>query len=574
MTARGHSASLPATPHRRRAVADESVTVIVHVDEKGDRRAVYDFARMPVSADMQRSLAALFASRLGPSGPWKQILTSKEIFGLLTTFTRFLATLDEPPRDIPSITPAIWNAWVLSRNTGAMGARQISKVAALLRLDPRLHADTRNATLKPARRPAATETSYKPDEFDRITSFAMLNFRNAWQRIRDNQRHLVAWRAGDILTDTDEWRLGEILDHLARNGDVPFRIRNNGHRRVDGRVTRILGGATTEHTWRRLYLSNVEVVSIAVLLVSKHGWNSTSVAELRVPEITDSGGGDPHVTYRLELEKRRRKPPHRYETRNLTDWGPSSPGRLIGRALEATAAARDLAAARDEPTDRLLVWRFGRIRAGEPTLRTGYTDRDIKVWSDVSGVDMNLRRLRRTVVVMHRRVPSQHSRDTHDQTYLLRDPATHQGAAPIIADGVAAAIRDAHRVVRARVSRSEGVGDRSDTGTASCMDYEHSPFSPDGGPCRVSFLLCLACPNAVVTPRHLPRLAYLHLALDRLRGVLTSAVWDHDWREHYVRLTDLRDTAFTPAEWADALIGLSAADREIIDQLLRRGFDA
>lgn len=75
-------------------------------------------------------------------------------------------------------------------------------------------------------------------------------------------------------------------------------------------------------------------------------------------------------------------------------------------------------------------------------------------------------------------------------------------------------------------------------------------------------------------PRHLPRLAYLRLVLEQLRGVLAAAVWDHDWREHHTRLTELRDTAFTPIEWADALAQLSTADRAIIDELLREGFDA
>jgi hypothetical protein len=77
----------------------------------------------------------------------------------------------------------------------------------------------------------------------------------------------------------------------------------------------------------------------------------------------------------------------------------------------------------------------------------------------------------------------------------------------------------------------------------------------------------------VVTPRHVPRLAYLHVVLEQLRGVVDAAIWDHDWREHHARLTDLRDAAFTPTEWADALTALSTADRAVVDDLLRRGFD-
>jgi hypothetical protein len=56
-----------------------------------------------------------------------------------------------------------------------------------------------------------------------------------------------------------------------------------------------------------------------------------------------------------------------------------------------------------------------------------------------------------------------------------------------------------------------------DTATGTCLDFTNSPFGTPGQPCTASFLDCLACPNAVATRRHLPRLAWLHRALDELR---------------------------------------------------------
>jgi len=85
-------------------------------------------------------------------------------------------------------------------------------------------------------------------------------------------------------------------------------------------------------------------------------------------------------------------------------------------------------------------------------------------------------------------------------------------------------------------------------------------------------LPCLACPNAVITPRHRSRLAYLHQALAALRAVLPAGTWDHNWREHHARLAHLKDSAFNPAEWTGALHAVSGADRAVIDALLRRGF--
>lgn len=574
---RGTRAALPAGGHQRPAVLDDGGVIVVHVSEKGDQRALYDFSRLPVPAEFQRSLAALFARQAGPTGPWRSIPSSREAWRLLATFARWLSDLEAPPGDIDQISPATWSQWRVSRASNAMGDRQVGKVGALLRLDSRLPDATREATLKRVAKRDAAEVSYPPEQMEAIRQAATASFRAAWQRISGNRRHLEAWRDGQFSEGTRDWLLGHALDHLARTGDVPVYIReSDGTRQIRGPVRDALGGSRSEFTWQRLYLDVAEVVSLAALMVISYGWNSTVVSELAVPEVLPDAPGGP-VTYRVELEKRRRHAPHRYETRNLADWGPSSPGRLITRAIEATAPARDLLAAHDAPSSRLLAWHVATpLLAADRTalIRLGFTDADNRQWRIATGQpELNLRRVRRTVTVLHRREPAQHSQDVHDSVYVLRDPAAREQAAPVIADGIADALAHARAVAEARTSRDDR-DSGTDTATASCEDYTRSPFSPHGSPCRASFLLCLACPNAVITPRHLPRLACLHQALEALRAVLPAQIWDHDWREHHARLAHLKDSAFTPAEWTDALHAVSPADRATIDALLRRGFDS
>ena len=571
---RGVRAALPAGDHRRPAVLDGGGVIVVHVSEKGDQRALYDFSRLPVPAALQRSLAALFARQAGPAGPWRSIASSREAWRLLGSFARWLSALEPPPGDVDQISPAVWNQWRVSRASNVMGDRQVSKVGALLRLDSRLPAGTREATLKRVARRAAAESAYTPEQFERIRQAAAASFRSAWQRVSDNRRHLEAWRSGQFTEGTRDWLLGHALDHLARTGDVPVYIReSDGTRQVSGPVMAVLGGSRAEFTWQRLYLSVTEVVSLAALMVISYGWNSTPVAELAVPEVLPGTASGEPVTYRVELEKRRRRQPHRYETRNLADWGPNAPGRLITRAIEATGPARDLLAAHGAPASRLLAWHVATpllVADRTALIRLGFADSEIRTWKVATGEpELNLRRLRRTVTVLHRREPAQHSQDVHDSVYVLRDPAAREQAAPVIADALA----HAQAVVEARISHNDRPS-QDDTATANCEDYTHSPFSPHGAPCRASFLLCLACPNAVITPRHLPRLAYLHQALDALRAVLPAGTWDHDWREHHARLAHLKDSAFTPAEWTDALQAVSGADRAVIDALLHRGFDS
>ncbi len=112
-----------------------------------------------------------------------------------------------------------------------------------------------------------------------------------------------------------------------------------------------------------------------------------------------------------------------------------------------------------------------------------------------------------------------------------------------------------------------------DTATAACTDFTGSPFTDPGSPCTASFLLCLACGNAVATRRHLPRLVYLQDALNELRAVLDPAVWEQDWLEHHRRICSLLDTHTTQPERTDARARLSNADQGLIDRLLRRKYD-
>jgi hypothetical protein len=556
---------------------------VVHVDEKGEDSQIYNFERLPLSEKLQRSFAKIFAGKLD-SGGWRTVQSSRGGFQALTRFAGFLSKLDRPPTDITEITPAAWHAWRLSRPNSSTGQRDYTRIAGLLRLDPRLPADTYAAGCKPIREVKATETAYSQEHFAALKSTAARVVSAAVHRIAANQQCLVEWRAGAFADRTEEWWLGEALDILARTGDVPHRVRLNGRGRtsrqryLDPRYAKALGGQGVVDAGYRLCLTPTEAVALAVLIVASHGWNSTTVSELRVPQIMPGPDGNGQIIYRMELEKRRRYEPHRYESRNLTDWGPGSPGRSITQALQATAPARATLEELGAPTDRLIVWRKTRSPiTGDPAthFQFGFGPVELTTWARATGLEVNMRRLRRTVVVLHRRTPTQHSQDVHDRTYVLREPAARHEAVLVIESGVAEAISHAHEAVRARRGTPGEAADPGvDTATANCADYEHSPFSPHGAPCRASFLLCLACPNAVVTPRHLPRLGYLHQALEELRGVLPAEPWDHDWRDHYARLQHIRQEWFTATEWSDALTAVTDTDRRTINDLLHRRLDA
>ncbi|MEV6825564.1 hypothetical protein [Amycolatopsis sp. NPDC051102] len=581
----GRRAVLPESVHHRPAVLEPGTLVVRHIAEQSRKEAVYDFGALPLAPQLQRELAELFAGQLGPAGSWRALPTSSEIWQKVVTFAGWLAAREPGPQQFSELTVGIWNAWRLSRADSTVGRREVSKLGPLLAKHPALPAPVRE--LMTRRMPTETrrEVAYQPHEFDRIKKLATQKVRAALRRIREHVELVEQWRTGQLPEGTEQWLAGEALDHIARTGDLPNHVsisRTDQSRRVRPplRHLDILGASP----WRRLFLTGEEASSLAVLLVATYGWNATPVSELTVPDTTPNAGPDGHTIYRVELHKRRRGGAGTVETRNLTDWGADSPGRLIAQAIEMTAPARAVLAADGAPTDRLLVWRLNRVRDPQrpnpaPELfRSGVDDHTfrnmLKIWKTEHGMSVSLRRLRKTVIVLHNRTPTQHTQDTHDQIYVLPDPQTWQRSSPIIAEGIESALVHARTTFTARTSRTDLPG-AQDTVTAGCTGYTHSPFGEDGAPCRASFLLCTACSNAVIMPRHLPRLAYLQHALDELRGVIGARIWDQEWRHHHARLADLRTRPdFTAAEWRDALAEVTEHDRTMIDHLLRNRFDA
>ncbi|MFG3023374.1 hypothetical protein ACGFZQ_33320 [Streptomyces sp. NPDC048254] len=542
--------------------------------------ADYDFSTLPLAPAMQRSWAALFAARCAPGGGWNSLSASRSTWKELRAFARFLAAQDQPPTDVDELTVAVWNAWRISRPRSASGRSQIFMIAGFLRPDSRLPQPVREAMAKRVPRVEKAETAFTPDELRQLRLAAQRMFRSACLRIRENTELLHRWLAGAVEPGTRQWLIGEALDCLARTGDVPQYVGSDGRRRgVVSRYVFALGGENAAATWERLFLNRMEAVALAVLLVTDHGLNATTVSELPVPRATPDSGEGAFPVYRIELEKRRRGADRHFETRNITDFGADSPGRLITQALEATAYARALVAEHAPGLDRLLLWRTNRPCQGkrDDELRVGVIGVGLHhtapyVWGQQVGLAGSpMRRLRKTVNVPHRREPGQNTQDTHDSVYVLSEPQAQQAAADVIADGITDALDHARRTLRARLSDAAQPGDL-ETVTAACTDYHHSPFTGSGSGCRASFLLCTACPNARVTPIHHPRLAHLHQGIEGLRTVLDPAVWSADWGNAHARLDDLQNR-LGPHVWREALSRVTAADREAIEQLLNGHYD-
>ncbi|MEU7415080.1 MULTISPECIES: hypothetical protein [Streptomyces] len=581
MSRRGRPAQSPEGVHHRPPVLEAASLVVRHVDRQG-RVAIFDFASLPVAVPFQRSLAALFVAKCSAGGGWDSVNTSDTAWWMIRPFAYFLGEQPDAPQDIDGLTAALWNTWRLSLEPRTNGSHKHSAVAGLLQQDSRLPQPVREAMARRFAWSAEGERAYLPEEFRTIRTAARRTFRAALLRIRANTATLEQWRTGAVSPGGERWLLGEALDVLARTGDVPQKpLKSGGGMRALYRYRAALGGTGAVHTWKRLFLSRTEAAALGVLFVAEFGLNAATVSGMPVPALVPGSGGQTGLIYRLALEKPRRSGRGRFESRNIADIGADSAGRLLTEALEATTPARTALEAGGSPVDRLMVWHETTPHQGQNypgTVRTGpfgfgVEDRASKDWARSVGLSGSpMRRMRRTVNVLHRRESGQNSQDTHDRVYVIPEPQAQQAAIPVIAEGALDAWRAAHRtVLLARLTEVPEDGEQ-ETATTGCADYTRSPFTPAGPSCAASFLLCTACPNARVTPAHHARLAYLHQALAGLRGVVEETVWESGWADAHARLEDLR-ARLGPAVWAAARTGATAEDRAVIDQLLNGDYD-
>ena len=575
MSGRGRKAVLPPPDHHvDLPVAPDGL--VVSVTNKAGYTKEWDFAELPLAEPMQRSLAASFAVR---SLGWTSHSTARTCFACLEMFAKFVAGLDSSPDDLDGLTVAALQRWRdLHINTNS-GKTTLRVVRGILQGDARLGSGpVADELARRIPKPVPSKQSYGDSERDRVVLTAQRQFRSAWLRITENSRLLNRWRAGDLAEGSQEWRIGKVLDHVARTGDVPRTVLPGGLRHVKHR--KLLGGSGLEKTWGRLFLTHSELTALAVLLTDRFAWNLSVYDRIPTPTTSPSVGETASVTYQVQVEKHRSGWGRWFSTENVTDSGAGSPGRLISQAMEATAHARMLAnelkpgvnlfmAARDyhlepEHSDLDRPAPVGPISFGVSYAMAQY-------WAEKHGLGGSpFGRVRRTTVTDEGR-PLQHSQGTHESVYVLPDKRVQRASRDVFEAGAFEALQQARAVVfEGKITDKPDPG-HQETATADCEDEETSPWpAPEGG-CGADFLLCLACSNAHVHPGHHPRLAHLHQQIVSLRSATDDRMFRERWNDPLLRLEDLRDDdkKVGPAAWDAALARASDADRGVVELLLK-----
>ncbi|MCZ4100928.1 hypothetical protein [Streptomyces sp. H39-C1] len=575
MSGRGRKAVPPPPDHR----VDPPLApdgLVVTVTNKAGYAKEFDFAELPAAGPMQGALAAAFAAR---SRGWTSHRTATSCWTAVEMFTKFAAELESPPDDLDGLSVTALQSWRDLHIDTNSGRTTLRIVRGLLQRDARLAGGPIAEELaRRIPRPVPSKQSYENSERDRVVLTAQRQFRSAWLRITENTRLLHRWRAGETTEGSREWKIGRVLDHTARTGDVPRTLIPSGQYHVTHH--RALGGTGPENTWGRLFLTRREITALAVLLTDRFAWNLSVYDRIPVPTTRPSVGETASVTYQIQVEKRRGGSGWWFSTENVTDSGADSPGRLITQAMEATAHARALANDLKPGGDLLMA-----ARAYQAELEHTDLDRPAPVGPVSFGVSYDMAqawakshglggspfgRVRRTTVTDEGR-PLQHTRGTHESVYVLPDKRVQRASRDVFEAGASEALELARASVFGGKITDKPDPGHQETATADCEDEKASPWPAAEGGCGADFLLCLACRNAHVHPGHHPRLAHLHQQILSLRSATDDRTFHERWNDSLLRLEDLRDDdkKVGPAAWEAALARVSDSDRTVVHLLLR-----
>ena len=286
--------------------------------------------------------------------------------------------------------------------------------------------------------------------------------------------------------------------------------------------------ATTLHAGH--HLTAPDVIAFIVLISLETGMEVECVRTLEADCLRNPRAGTVEVAY-----LKRRAHGAEYKTIRVRDRGSTTPGGLIRKVVELTAAARR----HYRGSSLWLHYKLGKLdhRVGHMRERTdAWTARHGVVDDEGQPLRLLLSRLRKTHKALWylkteghmARFAVGHTREVAARHYadlpLLR-PLHEAAVADAFTEAAAAAAptvlppeaeagwRAAPTLPRDAAAGPDVealLGGEQDVWLAACAGFYHSPFGVAGAPCPQPFWGCLDCGNAVITARKLPAiLAFL-----------------------------------------------------------------
>ena len=594
------AASLPAPGWRPpEQVSSDGLTVY----SAAGGGTVCDFTCTGVHDNVIKPIVAAFGRRASIGGGWNSVRTVKGHAISVRRFVREIVAANPELDAIKNLTAEMWWAWSEPADGDPPARGVVDFMRDLLRdLDDLPDTTRRALNRKPSRKQRSRRPpSYSPEleKAIRVGSWDMIY--RACVRIDQNLEARDAFRSGEEPADAARFTIGgarltvgQWLDALSTNGAPPG---DPAGQKTSGKLREALGLGPGEVFAQALFLTGLEVFALLALFVCEGGYNLSSLNDLKAGGFrADDGELDPELRM-IEHDKPRRR------SRRFS-WEA-----LIGRrvALQEVAEfltdpAREALAALGHPTEKLFIAcaKRGRSGHGSRRFRTDWrrTPAVASAWSERTGVTdeqgrhITLQRLRKTHLVISE-VPKHNTRNTHWNSYLRDDPQTLAKARDAILRGGARVVGGARAHERAlltlsaaelaapsaEVARQTNMPEESvellragelDTCWIACRCITDSPFADHGEQCPMSFFVCFVCPNAIMTPEHLP----LAIALRDEVVARTRHLTDEDWQAEVAEFFGAVEDAiaqFSPDDIATAQAKLTETHTETARTLLDSG---
>ena len=321
----------------------------------------------------------------------------------------------------------------------------------------------------------------------------------------------------------------------------------------------------------RHHLLATDLPPLLTLLSLDTGLEIECLKALTIDCLRNASAGTVEIAY---VKRRARGAEHK--TIRVRDGGIGTPGGLVRRLIELTAAAR-----RHVGGDGLWAhWSRGTLRGG-----VGHPRATLDAWTTRHGIldddgkplRLLLSRLRKThkalwylkteghmarFAVGHtREVAARHYADLpslrplHEATAAAAFSEAAGAAAPVVLPPAAEAAWRAAPETAGRVAPDDVPmllnGDR-DVWLAACAGFYDSPHGEAGAPCPQPFWGCLECGNAVITERKLPAILAFLSFIEAERSGLAAADWDLKFGRAHARITRQVLPAFPEAAIAEA----------------------
>lgn len=395
--------------------------------------------------------------------------------------------------------------------------------------------------------------AYPVPVFEAFETAARAEVARIRDRILAGERLAAAGRNPEI----HGWgRLENILWFINEHGPLTAAYRNIRGVAANGYVRGV-----NSH----LYLSRRDLLSFHVLLACQTGMEPEAIKDLKVGCLTNAARGFVSVQY---YKRRAGGDPHK--SMRIRDGGNlRSPGGVLRLAMRLTKRARELGEYDDLWVSISCATNALGPASGARVLLSAWdrgrflVEHGFDAMHDRGGkpVNLDLRRLRKSFKSKQylqsggvlpdfaaghtREVAGRHYADIgaheeiHDQAVeagLSEALAVHQRP-PVVLDEEGGRLDDGSQEVPPEAVR-DALSGATDVWLSSCRNFFDSPYSlKKGAACPVPPWVCLECPNAVFTTRHLPAVLSVLGTIEAQREEFSTAEWTARFAVAHERIT-------------------------------------